>query len=100
MNDSIKHPDKLASERLKERRLAIGISQKELGQDLDISALQVKKYEEGLSNIPISRLYVFAKVLNTPLKYFFNSSEEEKLKADDENTPNNKIEYLFKEIVK
>ncbi|MFV9948881.1 helix-turn-helix domain-containing protein [Rickettsia conorii] len=98
MNDSIKHPDKLASERLKERRLAIGISQKELGQDLDISALQVKKYEEGLSNIPISRLYVFAKVLNTPLKYFFNSSEEEKLKADDENTPNNKIEYLFKEI--
>ncbi|WP_029662610.1 hypothetical protein [Rickettsia gravesii] len=33
-----------------------------------------------------------------PLKYFFNSSEEEKLKADDENTPNNKIEYLFKEI--
>ncbi|MCX4079547.1 hypothetical protein N7280_02675 [Rickettsia rhipicephali] len=47
-----------------------------------MSALQVKKYEEGLSNIPISRLYVFAKVLNTPLKYFFNSSEEEKLKAD------------------
>lgn len=53
MNDSIKHPDKLASERLKERRLAVGISQKELGQALDISALQVKKYEEGLSNIPI-----------------------------------------------
>lgn len=98
MNDSIKHPDKLASERLKERRLAVGISQKELGQALDISALQVKKYEEGLSNIPISRLHVFAKVLNTPLKYFFNSSEEEKLKTDDENTSNNKIEYLFKEI--
>ncbi|MCC8467452.1 MAG: helix-turn-helix transcriptional regulator [Rickettsia endosymbiont of Eriopis connexa] len=94
MNDSIKHPDKLASERLKERRLAVGISQKELGQALDISALQVKKYEEGLS----SRLYVFAKVLNTPLKYFFNSSEEEKLKTDDKNTSNNKIEYLFKEI--
>ncbi|EER21776.1 MULTISPECIES: helix-turn-helix domain-containing protein [spotted fever group] len=93
MNDSIKHPDKLASERLKERRLAVGISQKELGQALDISALQVKKYEEGLS-----RLYVFAKVLNTSLKYFFNSSEEEKLKTDDENTSNNKIEYLFKEI--
>lgn len=98
MNDSIKHPDKLTSEYLKERRLAVGISQKELGQAWDISALQVKKYEEGLSNIPISRLYVFAKVLNTPLKYFFNSSEEEKLKANDENTPNNKIEYLFKEI--
>ncbi|WP_337969228.1 helix-turn-helix transcriptional regulator [Rickettsia tamurae] len=54
MNDSIKHPDKLASEHLKERRLAVGISQKELGQALDISALQVKKYEEGLSNIPIN----------------------------------------------
>ncbi|AFB26130.1 hypothetical protein RSA_02750 [Rickettsia philipii str. 364D] len=29
MNDSIKHPDKLASERLKELRLAVGIIQKE-----------------------------------------------------------------------
>ncbi|AAL03034.1 hypothetical protein [Rickettsia conorii] len=100
MNYSIKHPDKLASERLKERRLAVGryYPKRIRASFFDISALQVKKYEEGLSNIPISRLYVFAKVLNTPLKYFFNSSEEEKLKADNENTPNNKIEYLFKEI--
>lgn len=37
MTDLIKHSDKLASERLKERRLAVGISQKELGEALDIT---------------------------------------------------------------
>ncbi|ABV73656.1 hypothetical protein A1E_03625 [Rickettsia canadensis str. McKiel] len=46
----------------------------------------------------LSRLYVSAQVLSIPLKYFFNSSEEEKLKTDDKNTSNNKIEYLCKEI--
>ncbi|HJD54461.1 MAG TPA: hypothetical protein LFW11_03765 [Rickettsia endosymbiont of Proechinophthirus fluctus] len=39
MNDSIKHPDKLASERLKELRLAVGIIQKELGQAFSILVL-------------------------------------------------------------
>ncbi|WP_419086918.1 hypothetical protein [Rickettsia slovaca] len=43
MNYSIKHPDKLASERLKERRLAVGIIQKELGQAFSILVLSKLK---------------------------------------------------------
>ncbi|WP_187145787.1 hypothetical protein [Rickettsia peacockii] len=43
MNDSIKHPDKLASEHLKERRLAVGIIQKELGQAFSILVLSKLK---------------------------------------------------------
>ncbi|WP_231288768.1 hypothetical protein [Rickettsia rhipicephali] len=35
-----------------------------------MSALQVKKYEEGLSNIPISRLYVFCKSFKYAFKIF------------------------------
>lgn len=49
--NTIKHIDKFASERLKQRRIAIGLSQKELGETLDISAIQIKKYEEGISTI-------------------------------------------------
>ncbi|HJD61249.1 MAG TPA: helix-turn-helix domain-containing protein [Rickettsia endosymbiont of Columbicola hoogstraali] len=80
--NTIKHIDKIASERLKQHRIAIGLRQKELGETVDISAIQIKKYEEGVSTIPLSRLYVLAKILNTPLKHFFNASisEEERLK--------------------
>lgn len=97
--NTIKQIDKLASERLKQRRIATGLSQKELGETLDISAIQIKKYEEGISTIPISRLYVLAKVLNTPLKYFLNNStsEAKKLETDD-NITDNEVEYLFKEM--
>ena len=97
--NTIKHIDKIASERLKQRRIAIGLSQKELGKTLDISAIQIKKYEEGISTIPVSRLYVLAKILNTPLKHFFNTSifEEERLNTDN-NIFNNEIEYLSNEI--
>jgi len=95
----MKQIDKFASERLKQCRIATGLSQKELGETLDISAIQIKKYEEGLSTIPISRLYVLAKVLNTPLKYFFNNSTSEEKKLDADNSPsNNEVEYLINEM--
>ncbi|WP_253307481.1 MULTISPECIES: helix-turn-helix domain-containing protein [unclassified Rickettsia] len=87
MNKSRKHVEKIVSERLKQRRIALGVSQKDLGKAIDISTQQIQKYEEGLSKIPVSRLYVFAKILNIPLKYFIDSSE----KTEKE------IEYLFKE---
>ncbi|XVN41841.1 MAG: helix-turn-helix transcriptional regulator [Rickettsia endosymbiont of Argas persicus] len=93
----MKHIDKFASERLKQRRIAIGLSQKELGEALDISPIQIKKYEEGISTIPISRLYILSKVLNTSLKYFFNNTEEEKLETED-NLSDSQVTYLSNEL--
>jgi transcriptional regulator with XRE-family HTH domain len=79
MNEQKKQSDRFASEFLKRRRIDFGLTQKELGAAIDITALQIKKYEEGISSIPISRLYALAKILNTPLKYFFDVSDN---KAD------------------
>ncbi|MFY9590122.1 helix-turn-helix domain-containing protein [Rickettsia endosymbiont of Halotydeus destructor] len=87
MSESKRYIDKIASERLKQRRIALGISQKDLGKAIDISAQQVQKYEEGLSIIPVSRLYVFSKILNAPLRYFTENSEKTK----------EETEYLFEE---
>lgn len=89
MNESRKHVEKLSSKRLKQGRIALGLSQKDLGKVTEISTQQIQKYEEGLSKIPVSRLYVFAKILNTPLKYFIDSSEKTEKEIE--------IEYLFKE---
>lgn len=96
----IKQIDRFASERLKQRRIASGLSQKELSEALDINVIQIKKYEDGVSSIPISRLYVLAKILNTPLKHFFNNSAPEEKSNTDNNIPGNEIEYSFKEIDK
>ncbi|MGX6960564.1 MAG: helix-turn-helix domain-containing protein [Rickettsia endosymbiont of Pentastiridius leporinus] len=103
MKNSTNQIDKFASERLKQQRILLGLSHKELGEAVDINAIQIKKYEEGLSTIPVSRLYVLAKVLNTPLKYFFNGSEEDKSKLEyeldkKENSISNEMKYLIKEM--
>lgn len=99
MKESKKQIDKLASERLKQRRIALGLTQKELGNAINISTVQIKKYEAGISSIPISQLYVFSKVLNTPLKHFLNPNKQEEVfkkefkysfeEAEDSNIVNN-----------
>lgn len=103
MKNSTNQIDKFASERLKQQRIAAGLTHKELGEAIDINAVQIKKYEEGLSTIPVSRLYVLAKVLNTPLRYFFNGSEEGKSKLEyksdhEEKSISNEMKYLIKEM--
>ena len=45
------------------RRLALGLSQREIGEALDISFQQVQKYELGLSEISAGRLYQLVQVL-------------------------------------
>ena len=54
------------------RRLALGLSQREIGEALDISFQQVKKYELRLSEISAGRLYQLVQVLGVGLAYFLD----------------------------
>ena len=73
--------------RLKIRRMMLGISQKELGDAVNISVKQIQKYESSTSPIAVSELLVFAKLLDVPIHYFISSPEIESV-ADG---------YLFKD---
>ncbi|WP_165405786.1 helix-turn-helix domain-containing protein [Bradyrhizobium genosp. SA-3] len=67
--------DAKIGERIRSHRKRIGLSQKELASRLDIVFQQLQKHENGTSRVPASRLYEIARVLNTPISYFFDERE-------------------------
>ena len=62
--------------RLREARLANGVSQEALGKALGISFQQVQKYERGSNRIGGSRLWDISNVLDTPVGFFFAGLDE------------------------
>lgn len=67
--------DKEIGNRLKNRRLTLGISQMELADVLGITFQQVQKYEKGKNRINSSRLFHISDVLDIPISYFFTDIE-------------------------
>ncbi|WP_236547499.1 helix-turn-helix domain-containing protein [Brevundimonas sp. G8] len=63
--------DRAVGARVVTRRLALGISQKVLAQDIGVSFQQVQKYESGKNRISSSRLSKIAAALDAPMIYFF-----------------------------
>ena len=57
--------------RMREARLARGMSQSVLGKKLGITFQQVQKYESGANRIGGSRLWDISGVLEVPVGYFF-----------------------------
>lgn len=61
---------------IREIRKAAGISQMQLAEKIGVSYQQVQKYEKGVSEISISRLYQIAEALEVPLTSFLIAEEE------------------------
>ena len=57
--------------RLREARLARGLSQGALGKKLGVTFQQVQKYESGANRIGGSRLWDISGILEVPVAYFF-----------------------------
>jgi transcriptional regulator with XRE-family HTH domain len=57
--------------RLREARLARGLSQGALGKKLGVTFQQVQKYESGANRIGGSRLWDISGILDVPVGYFF-----------------------------
>jgi transcriptional regulator with XRE-family HTH domain len=63
--------DKEIGRRLRDRRMAIGMSQERLGDLLGLTFQQIQKYEKGANRISASRLTEVARVLGVPITSFF-----------------------------
>ena len=57
--------------RLRIRRTLLGLSQTALGEALGLTFQQVQKYERGANRMGSSRLYDIARILDVPVRYFF-----------------------------
>ena len=58
--------------RLRLRRMLIGMTQEELGLALGLTFQQIQKYEKGINRITAGRLFDAARVLSVPIAFFFD----------------------------
>jgi transcriptional regulator with XRE-family HTH domain len=63
--------DRKLGQRVRSRRLEIGMSQEKLAELLGITFQQVQKYEKGVNRIAASRLLDIAAALQQPVSRFF-----------------------------
>ena len=66
--------DKHVGNRVRMRRMMIGMSQEKLGEKLGITFQQIQKYEKGTNRIGASRLQQIATVLSVPVSFFFEGA--------------------------
>jgi predicted transcriptional regulator len=62
--------DQRVGERLRSRRLKMGLSQTALGIAAGVTFQQIQKYERGTNRISASRMIQFAEKLGVPPAYF------------------------------
>lgn len=63
--------DRHIGNKVRERRLEIGMSQERLADALGITFQQVQKYEKGVNRIAASRLFEMTHALDVNIAYFF-----------------------------
>ncbi len=65
--------DRKLGQRVRSRRLEIGMSQEKLAELLGVTFQQVQKYEKGVNRIAASRLFDIAAALDVPVARFFEN---------------------------
>jgi transcriptional regulator with XRE-family HTH domain len=78
------HPiDVSVGTQLRRRRVALGMSQGELGRAVGLTFQQVQKYERGSNRVSASRLYQLAQVLQISVSFFFEELTSSSMKENE-----------------
>ena len=73
--------DMHVGKRVRLRRTLLGMSQEQLGTELNITFQQVQKYERGANRISASRLWDIGHVLDVPISYFFDYMSQDTMEG-------------------
>ena len=66
------HPvDVHVGQRVRQRRLLLGMTARQLGESVGVRFQQIQKYESGADRISASRMWNIAAVLGVPVSSFF-----------------------------
>jgi len=79
-----KPTDVHVGQRVRMRRNMLGITQTQLGAELQVTFQQVQKYENGTNRIGASRLQQIASALQVPVSYFFEEDAPATVAEDHE----------------
>ena len=67
---------KYVGQRVRMRRMMLGMSQEALGDALGLTFQQVQKYERGVNRVGASLLFDLSRVLDVPISFFFDDFPE------------------------
>ena len=62
----------MVGNRVRIRRMLIGMSQERLGDLLGLTFQQVQKYEKGINRIGAGRLFEISRILDVPIDFFYD----------------------------
>ena len=62
--------------KLKLRRLALGLTQTKVAKAINVTFQQIQKYEKGTNGVSSIRLLQLSNYLKVPINYFFDTFEE------------------------
>ena len=78
--------------KLKLRRLALGLTQTKVAKAISVTFQQIQKYEKGTNGVSSIRIAQLSKYLKVPVSYFFDDT------LNDQNQNNleiNNLNYTF-----
>ena len=85
--------------KLKLRRLALGLTQTKVAKAINVTFQQIQKYEKGTNGVSSSRLLQLSQFLKVPIVYFyedFKDYKDEKEKIEDPMSDDLNYSFLTK----
>ena len=81
--------------KLKLRRLALGLTQTKVAKAIHVTFQQIQKYEKGTNGVSSIRLLQLANFLKVPVNYFFEDFSEYLTNLEKSQETNKVINYNF-----
>tara|TARA_B100000767_G_C19367970_1_gene370680 strand:+ start:37 stop:408 length:372 start_codon:yes stop_codon:yes gene_type:complete len=81
--------------KLKLRRLALGLTQTKVANAINVTFQQIQKYEKGTNGVSSIRLLQLANYLKVPVNYFFEDFSEYSINAGRNQESHMNINYNF-----
>ena len=87
--------NKYLGNKLKIRRLALGLTQTKVAKAISVTFQQIQKYEKGTNGVSSIRLLQLSNYLKTPINYFFEDYSEYLINAEKSQEGHMNINYNF-----
>ena len=81
--------------KLKLRRLALGLAQTKVAKAINVTFQQIQKYEKGTNGVSSIRLLQLSNYLKVPISYFFEDFSDYQINLDKSKEGHLNINYNF-----
>ena len=81
--------------KLKLRRLALGLTQTKVAKAINVTFQQIQKYEKGTNGVSSIRLLQLSNYLKVPINYFFEDFSDYAINAEKLKESHMTVNYNF-----